>query len=132
MSETAEGAIERREPSWVGTARRCTAHTSKGKPCRAPAIRGGFVCVKHGGAAPQVKLAAARREANWEQLQDAVPVAIGRLRREVMWGENSAAAVRASAEILDRTGYVHRAEEDDGDVRELLIRVRERVGASRR
>lgn len=41
---------------------RCTAHSSRtGKPCRAPAIRGGTVCTGHGGRAPQVKAAAARR-----------------------------------------------------------------------
>lgn len=47
------------EKSRVG---KCTG-TAKttGKPCEAWAIRGGTVCVKHGGAAPQVKAAAARR-----------------------------------------------------------------------
>lgn len=39
----------------------CTAHRSDGQPCRAYAIHGGTVCVAHGGAAPQVKRAAAER-----------------------------------------------------------------------
>jgi hypothetical protein len=41
----------------------CSAHRSDGEPCSAYAITGGRVCVAHGGAAPQVKAAAARR---WE------------------------------------------------------------------
>ena len=39
----------------------CTAHRTNGEPCRAHAIRGGSVCVAHGGAAPQVKHKAAER-----------------------------------------------------------------------
>lgn len=39
---------------------RCTARTKRG-PCRAYPVRGTTVCVTHGGAAPQVKRAAARR-----------------------------------------------------------------------
>lgn len=34
---------------------KCTAKTSAGNPCRNPAIRGGVVCAKHGGSAPQVR-----------------------------------------------------------------------------
>lgn len=37
---------------------RCTAHHRDGQPCQAPAIPGGLVCLRHGGAAPQVKIAA--------------------------------------------------------------------------
>jgi hypothetical protein len=44
-----------------GTADRCRARTSSGRPCRAHPIRGGTVCVAHGGAAPQVRQAAERR-----------------------------------------------------------------------
>jgi hypothetical protein len=56
---------------------RCTAHRSDGTPCGAWAIRGGFVCRMHGGAAPQVRAAAharlfeeriARHAARWERL----------------------------------------------------------------
>lgn len=39
----------------------CSATTSAGKPCRKFAIVGGTVCATHGGSAPQVKAAAARR-----------------------------------------------------------------------
>lgn len=41
--------------------RRCSAHTSSGRPCRKAPIAGGDVCPTHGGSAPQVKAAAARR-----------------------------------------------------------------------
>jgi hypothetical protein len=44
-------------------AQRCTAHRSNGQPCSAFAVTGGLVCVAHGGRAPQVRAAAARR---WE------------------------------------------------------------------
>jgi len=40
---------------------RCTALRTNGRPCRAWAIHGGWVCWTHGGAAPQVRLAAQRR-----------------------------------------------------------------------
>lgn len=39
----------------------CAALTTSGRPCRAWAIKGGTVCVKHGGTAPQVRAAARRR-----------------------------------------------------------------------
>lgn len=41
--------------------RRCRAHRKDGQPCRAWAIRGGYVCRKHGGAAPQVRAKAEQR-----------------------------------------------------------------------
>lgn len=41
---------------------KCTGTTkAKGKPCELSAMRGGKVCHKHGGKAPQVKAAAERR-----------------------------------------------------------------------
>jgi hypothetical protein len=55
---------------------RCTAHRSDGTPCGAWAIRGGYVCRMHGGAAPQVRSAAhmrlfeerkARFQARWNR-----------------------------------------------------------------
>lgn len=42
---------------------KCSARRTNGKPCRAWAINGGTVCVAHGGAAKQVKAAAARNVA---------------------------------------------------------------------
>jgi len=41
---------------------RCTGHSSRtGAPCKLAPVRGTSVCHKHGGSAPQVKRAAARR-----------------------------------------------------------------------
>ena len=37
---------------------RCTATRRDGQPCRAPAVAGHIVCRRHGGGAPQVKIAA--------------------------------------------------------------------------
>jgi hypothetical protein len=40
----------------------CTATRRDGQPCEAPAIPGGLVCKRHGGGAPQVKIAAEHRQ----------------------------------------------------------------------
>jgi hypothetical protein len=40
----------------------CTATRRDGQPCEAPAIPGGLVCKRHGGGAPQVKIAAQHRQ----------------------------------------------------------------------
>jgi hypothetical protein len=42
-------------------ARRCSAHRTSGEACGNYAIRGGYVCVAHGGRAPQVRGKAATR-----------------------------------------------------------------------
>lgn len=41
--------------------RKCKAVKRNGEPCKSFAIRGGTVCVYHGGASPQVKKAAQKR-----------------------------------------------------------------------
>ena len=46
----------------------CECTNRDGSPCKAPAIPGGFVCRRHGGNAPQVKIKAEHRrlqEALW-------------------------------------------------------------------
>ena len=53
------------------TDRRCTAHTTSGRPCRNPPIKGTTVCRVHGGSAPQVRKAAARRAAQLDAHQAA-------------------------------------------------------------
>lgn len=40
---------------------KCTAHRSNGEPCNNWSIKGAEVCRNHGGSAPRVKAAAARR-----------------------------------------------------------------------
>ena len=42
---------------------KCTAHRSNGEPCNNWAIKGAEVCRNHGGSAPRVREAAARRVA---------------------------------------------------------------------
>jgi hypothetical protein len=41
---------------------RCSATRRDGRPCQAPAIAEGLVCLKHGGSAPQVAIKAKHRE----------------------------------------------------------------------
>ena len=41
--------------------RRCTAKNRKGEPCGRPPIKGGFVCMTHGGNLPQVRAKANQR-----------------------------------------------------------------------
>jgi hypothetical protein len=48
--------------------RQCIAHVPSGRRCRRSAVRGATVCPVHGGAAPQVKAAAARRVAEAKAL----------------------------------------------------------------
>ena len=80
----------------------CTATAkSSGNQCGRDAIRGGNVCRYHGGAAPQVQMAAARRV-----LEALVAPALLQL-RGILEDETTPAAVRLGAvrDILDRTGY---------------------------
>lgn len=77
----------------------CTATSSQsGKPCRAPAIKGGTVCVAHGGAAPQVKDAARRR------LLEAVDPLMAELIRLALHGDSESVRVAATKDALDRAG----------------------------
>ena len=45
-----------------GASLKCHAHTSRGKPCGNAPMNGATVCRVHGGTAPQVRRAAARRQ----------------------------------------------------------------------
>ena len=78
----------------------CTAHRSSGGPCRAPAIKGGNVCVTHGGRAPQVVAAAKLK------LLAMVDPALAALLRETKRKTNApnGVAVAAARDILDRAG----------------------------
>jgi len=77
----------------------CTAHRTNGEPCRAKAIRGGKVCVVHGGRAPQVL-----RRAE-ERIQAMVAPALDRVRSTIADDDNPALALAAARDILDRAGY---------------------------
>ena len=80
--------------------RQCTATAkSTRKRCERSAIRGGTVCPKHGGGAPQVK-----RKAR-ERLNDLVDPAINQLDTRVSDKKNPSLALRAATDILDRAGF---------------------------
>jgi hypothetical protein len=85
---------------------RCKAHSSRtGAPCQAWAVRGASVCVKHGGAAPQVKRKAEERI---RELVNPALAAIARLIGETedhVGAESEAVKLAAARDILDRAGY---------------------------
>jgi len=76
----------------------CSAHSKQsGKPCGRRAIPGGTVCRWHGGAAPQVKLAA------MDRLRALQNPAIDRLAKLIAQEEFPTVAYAASRDVLDRT-----------------------------
>jgi hypothetical protein len=77
----------------------CTAHRTNGEPCRAPSIRGGHVCVVHGGRAPQV------RQSAEERIRALVDPSLKRIQRTIADDDNPALALAAARDILDRAGY---------------------------
>jgi hypothetical protein len=77
---------------------KCTAHLKNGKECGKWAIRGAVVCRVHGGAAPQVKLAA---EARLKALEHP---AIDRYEK-LMDSDSEEIAYKTCKDILDRTGH---------------------------
>jgi hypothetical protein len=84
----------------MDVSRQCTASSKQsGERCRRAAIQGGFVCVTHGGGAPQVKLSATDRLATF------VDPALTELIRIVQNGESDSVKLAAVKDVLDRTGY---------------------------
>lgn len=80
--------------------RRCRAHSSRtGEQCKHAAIHGGTVCRSHGGAAPQVKLAAEAR------IQALVDPAITRLAYLIDDADSDAVRLSAVKDALDRAGF---------------------------
>jgi hypothetical protein len=85
----------------MGLAPRCTAFAvTTGKRCGQPAIRGGRVCILHGGASPIAKAEAQRRLATL--VDPALEVIF-----ECLTSKKIQASTRLSAakDILDRTGF---------------------------
>lgn len=77
-----------------------------GQRCRAFSIKGGFVCMRHGGSLPNVKKAAQARllmAAN-PAIEKLIEIAITKK------GVDDADRLRAIAQILDRAGIVGRQE----------------------
>lgn len=84
-------------------ARPCQAHRTDGTPCKNSAIRGGLVCSRHGGNAPQVREAANRR------LLEMVEPALRELRRIVTsQAATDADKLRAISMVLSRTGFAEK------------------------
>ncbi|WP_162564294.1 MULTISPECIES: hypothetical protein [Microbacterium] len=84
---------------------RCTAHKrGSGERCKLPAIKGGTVCRRHGGSAPQV-IKSAR-----ERFNDAVDPAINLMHKQLERAEKGELTVAEEQNLMkmifDRTGFV--------------------------
>lgn len=92
--------------------RMCSATKKDGTPCKRSPIKGGTVCMSHGGAAPQV-----RRKAN-ERLLQGVPKMLSELKRLAV-DDSVPPNVRLAAirDWLDRAGI------GESDKHELTLNV---------
>jgi len=82
--------------------RRCTAKSkTSGERCKNPPIPGGTVCRIHGGGAPQVRAASARRV-----FEGLVAPALFQYKK-IIEDDKTPPAVRLAAlrDLFDRTGY---------------------------
>lgn len=77
----------------------CTATNRQGNRCRRYAIKGGNVCLSHGGGAPQVRRKAQERLLGAADLMVGVLINIARNRYMP-----AAARVTAARDLLDRAG----------------------------
>lgn len=93
---------------------KCTAHTTAGNACKLDAIRGGFVCHKHGGGAPHVKANAAIRLDLRSWGLDAPTVDPGETLLKLV-SQSAARAQRYAAELEEMVA-------DQPSLREALIR----------
>lgn len=89
--------------------RPCSARRTNGEPCKNSAIRGGTVCARHGGSAPQV-----RAKANQRLIEMVLPAM--RELRKIIDSPDTADAdkLKAINMVLNRTGYNERREIDLG------------------
>lgn len=111
--------------------RRCTAKArTTGDRCGNYAIVGGTVCRMHGGAAPQVRLAARARlaalvdpaiDALTRVLEEPERIVRDQFDRPHLVGPSFAERIRAAEAILDRSGYPKRTEIDLGDSHERIL-----------
>jgi hypothetical protein len=90
-------------------ARPCSARRTNGEPCKNSAIRGGTVCARHGGSAPQV-----RAKANQRLIEMVLP-AMKELHKILNKPETADAdKLKAIQMVLNRTGYSERQQIDLG------------------
>ena len=87
-------ATDTRDP-----AKLCKAHKVNGEPCKAYAIKGGTVCRRHGGSAPQVRAKAL------ERLHAAADWLMERLLEIAKSAENETVRLAAIKDALDRAGF---------------------------
>jgi len=93
---------------------KCAAHSSRtGQPCQRWSIKGGNVCIMHGGSAPQVRQAAKMR------LLEAADPAAAELVRLALHAESEQVRLGAIKELFARTGL---GEADRLEVTELPSR----------
>ena len=104
------GETQREEPQ-APHRRQCTSVTKDGTRCLKAPIRGGTVCLHHGGGSPQVKEKAQRT------LLEARDQAAALLRDVIAWWrrdtctecgypqQDPSPAIRAAIAVLDRTGF---------------------------
>ncbi len=83
-----------------GEERICKAIKKNGKRCKKHAIRGGLVCMNHGGGAPQVRAAANKR------LLAMVEPSLIRLADLVQQSEHMPTSLGAIRTVLERAGTV--------------------------
>lgn len=113
----------------------CGAKKRDGNPCGAPPIKGGTRCVRHGGKAPQVQAAAARRLAEQEaqEIMNKAVVTLGikdrdidpakALLEEISWTYAHVQWLRGKVQELTANQPLVRGTEDryeftdDGDTR---------------
>lgn len=98
--------------------RRCRATARSGERCKRYAIPGGRTCVSHGGAAPQVRAAAARRRAEaearalvelWDPAASPITDPIGSLQNLAGRLQHAADVLGARLESADLEGGTARA-----------------------
>ncbi|MGW0172732.1 hypothetical protein ACWDUM_02685 [Rhodococcus sp. NPDC003322] len=92
------------EPLWKDgrtpdPSRICTARRTNGEPCRKTAIKGGTVCMTHGGAAPAV-----RAKAQTRLVMASDPAARELIRMMKDPNVSDSVKLRAAETILDRAG----------------------------
>lgn len=94
----------------------CVATNRHGNPCGLPPIRGGTVCHKHGGSAPQVVRAAKLRA------QLASDTVMGRLINIALTSQDERAAIVAAKEVLD-IGDVAKANAVEQPWEQMIVNV---------
>ncbi len=89
--------------------KQCTAHRKNGDRCKLRPIKGGTVCHKHGGSAPQVKRKAI------ERLLEAADPAAAELVRLALHGQSDQVKLNAIRDLLDRA-QVGKSDDKAADV----------------